>query len=73
MDAKPEIRMGERKDGPVITDNGNFVIDSKFNSIDDPEALEIILNSITGVVENGIFTNVVDNVFVGTSDGIKKI
>lgn len=73
MDAKPEIRMGERKDGPVITDNGNFVIDSKFNSIDDPEALEIILNSIPGVVENGIFTNVVDNVFVGTSDGIKKI
>lgn len=73
MGAKPKIRMGERKDGPVITDNGNFVIDASFNEIDDPELLEVELNSIPGVVENGIFTNTVDNVFVGTPTGIKKI
>ena len=35
--------------------------------------LEIELNSIPGVVENGIFSGVVDQVFVGTPDGIKKI
>ena len=73
MDTKPKIRMGERKDGPVITDNGNFIIDAQFNLIDEPDLLEIELNSIPGVVENGIFTDVVDNVFVGTSEGIKKI
>ena len=73
MNAKPKIRMGERKDGPVITDNGNFVIDASFNTIKNPKLLEIELNSIPGVVENGIFTNVVDTVFVGTTNGLKKI
>lgn len=73
MGAKPKIRMGEQKDGPVITDNGNFIVDASFNTIDDPELLEVELNSIPGVVENGIFTNVVDNIFVGTTNGLKKI
>ena len=36
MSATCEIRMAERKDGPVITDNGNFVIDAKFDGIESP-------------------------------------
>lgn len=73
MGAECEIRMGERKDGPVITDNGNFVIDAKFEKIESPMHLEIDLNSIPGVVENGIFTQMVDKVIIGTSDGIKEL
>jgi ribose 5-phosphate isomerase A len=73
MGAATSIRMAERKDGPVITDNGNFVIDAEFGVLNDPEDLEIELNSIPGVVENGIFSGVVDHVFVGTPDGIEKI
>lgn len=72
MGAKPQLRMAEKKDGPVITDNGNFVIDTKFGKIDEPEALEIELNTIPGVVENGIFTRVVDEVMVGTAEGVKR-
>ncbi|MCE5214190.1 MAG: ribose-5-phosphate isomerase RpiA [Methanobacterium sp.] len=67
------IRMAEKKDGPVITDNGNFVLDAEFNNIKKPEELEITLNSIPGVVENGIFTRIVDQVLVGTSEGLKII
>lgn len=70
--AAVSIRMAERKDGPVITDNGNFVIDAEFGILNEPAELEIELNSIPGVVENGIFSGVVDQVFVGTPDGIKK-
>lgn len=73
MGAATSIRMAERKDGPVITDNGNFVIDAEFGLLNDPDDLEIELNSIPGVVENGIFSGVVDQVFVGTPEGIKKI
>lgn len=73
MGANPTIRMGQRKDGPVITDNGNFVVDAKFNEIHSPAHLEIDLNSIPGVVENGIFSNMVDKVFIGTTDGVKEI
>lgn len=73
MGADPEIRMAERKDGPVITDNGNFVIDAKFEKIESPAHLEIDLNTIPGVVENGIFSNMVDKVIMGTKDGVKEL
>jgi ribose 5-phosphate isomerase A len=61
----PELRMGIKKAGPVITDQGNMVIDVKFTTIDDPGALEKILNNIPGVLENGIFVGVTDLVLVG--------
>lgn len=69
----PVLRMGERKGGPVITDNGNFVLDVKFESIEDPAYLEKELNYIPGVVENGIFSGVTDEVIVGSSEGIKTL
>jgi len=49
-----QIRLAQKKDGPIITDKGNFVLDVYFNQF-EPEELEIKLNSIPGVVENGIF------------------
>ena len=73
MGAKCDIRMAQRKDGPVITDNGNFVIDAKFEKIDSPKHLEIYINSIPGVVENGIFTQMVDKVIIGTDEGTKEL
>lgn len=73
MGATSTIRMGQSKDGPVITDNGNFVIDAKFNEILSPAHLEIDLNSIPGVVENGIFTQMVDKAILGTNKGIKEL
>lgn len=73
MGATPEIRMAERKDGPIITDNGNFIIDAKFEKIESPEHLEIDLNTIPGVVENGIFSNMVDKVIIGTNNGINEL
>ena len=45
----PEYRNG------FITDQGNEIIDVKDLEIPDPEALEIYLNNIPGVVDNGIF------------------
>lgn len=73
MGAECEIRMAQRKDGPVITDNGNFVIDAKFDKIESPKHLEIDINTIPGVVENGIFTQMVDKVIIGTDEGTKEL
>ncbi|WP_323256904.1 ribose-5-phosphate isomerase RpiA [Spirulina sp. CCNP1310] len=61
----PELRMGIKKAGPVVTDQGNLVIDVKFASIDDPAGLEKTLNNIPGVLENGLFVNCTDVVLVG--------
>lgn len=72
MGGAPTMRMAERKDGPVVTDNGNFIYDVKF-TVDDPKSLEIELNSIPGVVENGIFTQMVDEVLVGTENGVTTL
>ena len=69
MGGLPELRMAERKDGPVVTDNGNFIFDVKFN-IQNPKKLETELNTIPGVIENGIFSQIVDEVMVGRDNNI---
>lgn len=61
----PELRMGVKKDGPVITDQGNMVLDVKFEAIPKPTELEATLNNIPGVVENGIFVDLADTVLIG--------
>lgn len=65
LGGKPELRMGVKKAGPVITDQGNMVVDVRFDSIDQPAELEKTLNNIPGVLENGIFVNCVDLVLIG--------
>ena len=52
--------------GPVITDQGNMILDATFPSIDDPEGLEHQLNAIPGVVENGIFAGMQPTIIVGS-------
>ena len=61
-----ELRMAQRKAGPVVTDQGNLVLDLKLNDgIADPTALEQTINNIPGVLENGLFVNLADEVLVG--------
>ena len=71
LGGSPQIRQAKMKDGPVITDNGNFVIDADFGEIEDPGLLGTQLSEIPGVVEHGIFENVDQLVIV--LDGEVKI
>jgi ribose 5-phosphate isomerase A len=64
LGGSPQIRQAKMKDGPVITDNGNFVIDADFGRIEDPGGLAAQLSEIPGVVEHGIFENVDELVVV---------
>ena len=49
-----------------MTDQGNLVLDLKLNDgIADPTALEQTINNIPGVLENGLFVNLADEVLVG--------
>ncbi|QNI47413.1 ribose-5-phosphate isomerase RpiA [Synechococcus sp. A15-60] len=75
MDGAAELRMAQRKAGPVVTDQGNLVLDVRFNGgIADPVALEREINNIPGVLENGLFVNIVDDVLVGeVSDGVAGV
>ncbi len=55
-------------DKPFITDSSNFIIDCKIGEIDDPIDLETRLKLLTGVVEVGLFNNIVDIVIIGYPD-----
>jgi len=58
------MREGVKKDGPVITDNGNFILDCAFGTIEDPENLETSLNTIPGVLTSGLFTEYAEKMTV---------
>jgi ribose 5-phosphate isomerase A len=58
---------------PYITDNSNYIIDCDFERIEDPDQLEIDINNIPGVVENGLFIELVNEVIVGSKQGIKTL
>jgi ribose 5-phosphate isomerase A len=51
--AEIKLRMAGGKDGPIITENGNLILDVWFDSI--PNTTEVALKSITGVIESGLF------------------
>lgn len=55
-----------------ITDNGNYIVDCKYTSLKNLKEIEEKINNIPGVVENGLFIEIADEVIVGTSEGIKK-
>jgi ribose 5-phosphate isomerase A len=65
LGGKPELRMGVKKDGPVITDQGNMILDVDFGAIENPVELEKTLNNIPGVLENGLFIGVAHVVLIG--------
>ncbi len=72
------LRMAQFKAGPVVTDQGNLVLDVKFSQgIHDPRKLEMNINNIPGVLENGLFIDLVDEVLVGEINsgvvGVKKL
>jgi len=58
---------------PYITDNGNFIIDCSFESIQDAPALHELVNSITGVVDNGLFIGIATILVLGYNNGETRI
>jgi ribose 5-phosphate isomerase A len=70
LGGEPDLRAAERKDGPVVTDNGNLVLDCAFGSVEDPVALSGELSAIPGVLEHGLFVDLADAVYVGTGDDV---
>ena len=75
MGGVAELRMAQRKAGPVVTDQGNLVLDLKLDGgISDPGGLEQAINNVPGVLENGLFVNLADEVLVGeVRDGVAGV
>jgi ribose 5-phosphate isomerase A len=71
FDCNVELR--KIMNNPYITDNSNYILDCEFERIPDPEQLEIDINNIPGVVENGLFIGLADEIIVGSKQGIKTL
>lgn len=54
---------------PFITDEGNYILDLHLGRIGDPATLNVTLNQVPGVVENGLFVNMCDLILIGDEDG----
>ncbi|MDZ4786358.1 MAG: ribose-5-phosphate isomerase RpiA [bacterium] len=65
------LREGSGKFGAVISEKGNYILDARFNNIED--ALESKIKAAIGVVESGLFIAYTDEVLVATSKGIEKL
>uniref|UniRef100_A0A2H6NBR1 Ribose-5-phosphate isomerase n=2 Tax=Micrurus TaxID=8634 RepID=A0A2H6NBR1_9SAUR len=64
-----ELRMAVNKAGPVVTDNGNFLLDWKFDKLHNWNEVNIAIKMIPGVVETGLFINIAERVYFGMEDG----
>ena len=66
MHGKSTLRMATKKAGPVVTDQGNLILDILFtDGIKNPKEIEMNINNIPGVLENGLFVDLTDKVLVG--------
>ena len=69
LGGRPRLRMGQRKDGPVVSDQGLWIIDAAFSEAFDVQRVNDGLLSTPGVLDHGLFLNLATDVLVGHSDG----
>lgn len=73
MGGRPFLRESNKKVGPVITDNGNIIIDVNFGLVHEPAELNHKLKGIPGVVETGLFVKMADVIYLGERAGVRKL
>lgn len=73
LGAEPVLRMGTAKDGPVVTDNGQFILDVHLTAPADVYALDDKLHRIPGLVETGLFLGMAQEVLIGQDDTVEVL
>ncbi|WP_459476263.1 ribose 5-phosphate isomerase A [Clostridium saccharoperbutylacetonicum] len=73
LGGKPIVRTSANKDGYLITEDGNLLLDIIFENILDFDKLNNNLKTITGVIETSIFTKEVDKIIVSGENGVRVI
>ena len=65
-----EVQPREREGRPVVTDNGNVLLDAVIpGGVGDPERFDARLQAIPGLVETGLFVNLAHETLLGAADG----
>ena len=69
LGGKPILRMAKAKAGPLVTDNGNFIIDVDFGIVKKPSEINKKILMIPGVVDTGLFIGMASKAYFGQKDG----
>ncbi len=67
------IRTIDPGTAPFTSDNGNLILDVAFGPLDDPKELARSIKSLSGVVDHGLFIDIVDHVFIGNLDSVDSL
>ncbi len=68
----PTLRQAVSKDGPVVTDQGNFILDATFSTQQDFTKLSTIIKQIPGVLDHGIFIHLASKLIIGKEEGTES-
>ena len=66
------LRLSDKKDGAVITERGNFLIDCWFDPFPEPAIINDRLIAIPGILEHSLFYNLAHRAIVAGPEGIKQ-
>ena len=69
LGGEPVLRMGQHKDGPVVSDQGFWIVDARFEAFLNPAELAAAISQIPGVLDHGLFIGMATEGFVGEADG----
>lgn len=70
LGASPSLRLGVAKDGPVVSDNGQFILDLRFPTSADLRAVDRALHQTPGVIETGLFFGIAKKALVARATSV---
>jgi len=73
MGGIPVLRERMNRSGPYVTDNGNFILDVDFGTIESPAELQSKVKALPGVVETGLFIKMAHRAYIGTRAALKTM
>ena len=71
--ANSSFRISDKKDGLVITDNGNYLLDLWFQTWPELATINPVLKTVTGVVETSLFYRMAHKAIIAGKDGVKVL
>jgi len=72
LGGQPRLRQGDGGQ-PFVTDNANWILDCRFGAIDNPAGLEAAINRVPGVMDNGLFVGLADEIVVARATGLERL
>lgn len=70
LDAGPTLRMADRR--PVVSDQGNLIVDCAFAALPDPAATAAALSAIPGILGHGLFLTEIDAAYIADGEVVTR-